>query len=84
MVIGLQRCCLFSVFGLLLNIGLPALLLKPVVGTADLGAGETCAVGRIGFDGLQQINRRDPVLHGLFDLDKTGYFATKSVGWICH
>ena len=53
MVVGLQRCRLLSVFRLLLDIGLPAPRLKPVVRKADLGAGETSAVGGVGLDGLQ-------------------------------
>ena len=68
MVIGLQSCCLFAVCRLLLDIGQPAPRLKPVVGKADLGAGETCAVGRVGLDGLQQVLLPDPFLLGLFDL----------------
>ena len=65
-----------------LKVSLPAPRLKPVVGKADLGAGETCAVGGISLDGLPQVLRPDPLLHGLFDLGKAGRFAAQSVGRI--
>ena len=68
-----------SVFRLLLDIGLPAPRLKPVVRKADLGAGETSAVGGVGLDGLKQVLRRDPFLHGLFDLGQASGFAAQSI-----
>jgi len=82
-MIGLQCCRLLSVFRLLLDIGLPASRLKPVVGKADLGTGEARAVGRLGLDGLKQVLQPDPFLHGLFDLGKADRFATQSVGRVC-
>ena len=82
MVIGLPTLPIFSGFRLLLDIGLPAPRLKPVVGKADLGAGETCAVGRVGLDGLQQVLRCDPFLHGLFDLGRQAALPRKAVGRI--
>lgn len=82
MVVSLQRCRPLPVFRPLLDIGLPTPRLKPVVGKADLGAGETCAVGGVGLDGPQQVLRPDPFLHGLFNLGKAGRSAPQSVRWI--
>jgi hypothetical protein len=82
MVIGAGSLGFLSLGADILDVSLPAPRLKPVVGKADLGAGETCAVGRVDLDGLQQILRCDPFLHGLFDLGKAGRFAPQSVGRI--
>ena len=82
MVVSRQRRRLFSVFRLLLDIGLPAPRLKPVIGKADFGTGETSAVGGVGLDRLQQVVRPDPVFYGLFNLGDTGRFAAQSVRWI--
>lgn len=79
MVVSLQCCRFLSVFRLLLNIGQPPPRLKPVVRETDLGAGETSAVGGVGLDGLKQVFRRDPFLHGHFDLGRASGFAPQSI-----
>ena len=75
MVIGTCSLGFLSLGADIIDVSLPAPRLEPIVGKADLGAGEARAVGGIGLHGLQRVLRRDPFLHGLSNLVKTGRFA---------
>ena len=82
MVVGVCSMGLLPLGADIRDVSLPAPRLESVVGKADLGAGETCAFGRVGFYGMQQVLNCAPFLHGLFDLGKAGRFAPHSVGRI--